>query len=116
MPGESIFYDLEPLLEKVTKPIQYVGGELNSTVHDAAACQDAVAAAFRGRGDRDDMDGLTVANREEGWWLNLRASNTEPLLRLNVEARDPERMAALRDEVLAIVAETRDGIDARSTT
>ena len=91
-------------------------GELNSTVHDAAACQDAVAAAFRGRGDRDDMDGLTVANREEGWWLNLRASNTEPLLRLNVEARDPERMAALRDEVLAIVAETRDGIDARSTT
>ncbi len=37
------------------------------------------------------------------WWFNLRASNTEPLLRLNVEAKDPARMAELRDGVLAIV-------------
>ncbi|MGV8845664.1 phosphomannomutase/phosphoglucomutase [Tessaracoccus sp.] len=83
-------------------------GELNSTVADGALCQDAVAAAFEGRGDQDRMDGLTVADRDEGWWLNLRASNTEPLLRLNVEARDPLRMAALRDEVLTIVSETRE--------
>ncbi|WP_331715773.1 hypothetical protein [Tessaracoccus coleopterorum] len=48
-------------------------------------------------------DGLTIRNRGEGWWLNLRPSNTEPLLRLNVEAADPATMTALRDEVLALV-------------
>ncbi|GAB3820239.1 phosphomannomutase/phosphoglucomutase [Tessaracoccus terricola] len=84
-------------------------GELNSTVADATACQDAVAAAFEGRGERDDTDGLTISNRDEGWWLNLRPSNTEPLLRLNVEARSAEQMAALRDEVLELVAATAAG-------
>jgi len=44
-----------------------------------------------------------VRNRDDGWWLNLRPSNTEPLLRLNVEARDDATMRALRDEVLALV-------------
>ena len=47
------------------------------------------------------MDGLTVDG--DDWWLNVRASNTEPLLRLNVEARTEEQMAALRDEALAII-------------
>ncbi len=84
-------------------------GELNSTVADAAACQDAVARQFAGRGETDRLDGLTVANRGEGWWLNLRPSNTEPLLRLNVEARDASQMRAIRDEVLAIVAATGRG-------
>ena len=50
----------------------------------------------------DELDGLTV-QVDDGSWFNLRASNTEPLLRLNVEAAKPDRMAALRDEVLAIV-------------
>ncbi|MEO7588020.1 MAG: phosphomannomutase/phosphoglucomutase [Arachnia sp.] len=89
-------------------------GELNSEVADAAACQEAVATAFEGRGLQDRLDGLTVANREQDWWVNLRASNTEPLLRLNVEARDADTMAALRDEVLAIVEQTRATIDNRS--
>lgn len=84
-------------------------GELNSTVSDAAACQDAVAARFTDRGEQDRIDGLTVANRGEGWWLNLRPSNTEPLLRLNVEARDPGAMREIRDEVLAVVAATERG-------
>ncbi|GAA4899109.1 phosphomannomutase/phosphoglucomutase [Tessaracoccus lubricantis] len=78
-------------------------GELNSTVDDAAACMDRVAAAFEGRGGADRLDGLTVRNRAEGWWINLRPSNTEPLLRLNVEARERATMEALRDEVLALV-------------
>lgn len=81
-------------------------GELNSTVSDAAACQAAVAAAFVGCGVRDDTDGLTIANTDEGWWLNLRPSNTEPLLRLNVEARSAEEMERLRDQVLELVAAT----------
>ena len=50
----------------------------------------------------DDLDGLTV-ELPDGAWFNLRASNTEPLLRLNVEAPDEARTAALRDEVLAMV-------------
>jgi phosphomannomutase len=49
----------------------------------------------------DDLDGLTVASQD--WWFNVRPSNTEPLLRLNVEASDEPALAALRDEVLRIV-------------
>jgi phosphomannomutase len=79
-------------------------GEVNSTVHDVpgriAAIRE-VYAAREGVGF-DELDGLTVA-LPDGSWFNLRASNTEPLLRLNVEAAKPDRMAALRDEVLAVV-------------
>jgi phosphomannomutase len=76
-------------------------GEINSTVDDAAAKIAQVRAAFP-NATFDDLDGLTV-HVGDGSWFNLRASNTEPLLRLNVEAPKPDRMAALRDEVLAIV-------------
>ena len=76
-------------------------GEINSTVADAAAKTAQVRAAYPGA-TVDDLDGLTV-HLDDGAWFNLRASNTEPLLRLNVEAPKPDRMAALRDEVLAIV-------------
>lgn len=78
-------------------------GEINSTVDDAAAIQERVAATFQDRGDLDFGDGLTIRDDSSGWWVNLRPSNTEPLLRLNVEARDEGTMEALRDEVLAIV-------------
>jgi phosphomannomutase len=76
-------------------------GEINSTVDDAAAKVAEVRAAYP-EATFDDLDGLT-ARLADGAWFNLRASNTEPLLRLNVEAPKPDRMAALRDEVLAIV-------------
>jgi phosphomannomutase len=49
----------------------------------------------------DDLDGMTVSTA--GWWFNLRASNTEPLLRLNVEAGDRATMEQVRDDVLAVV-------------
>ena len=57
-------------------------------------------------GDRPDvtldhLDGLTVTH--DDWWFNVRASNTEPLLRLNVEAPDEARMSDVRDEVLEMV-------------
>jgi phosphomannomutase len=78
-------------------------GEVNSTVADQAAVTERVRAAFVGREDVsvDDLDGMTVST--PGWWFNLRPSNTEPLLRLNVEARDAATMVRLRDEVLALV-------------
>jgi phosphomannomutase len=47
------------------------------------------------------LDGLTIEG--EGWWFNLRPSNTEPLLRLNVEAGDEATMASIRDQVLSII-------------
>jgi phosphomannomutase len=76
-------------------------GEINSTVDDAAAKVAEVRAAFPGA-TFDELDGMTV-QLADGSWFNLRASNTEPLLRLNVEAAKPDRMSALRDEVLSIV-------------
>ncbi|MDY7085701.1 MAG: phosphomannomutase/phosphoglucomutase [Actinomycetota bacterium] len=76
-------------------------GEINSTVADAPAKVAEVRAAYPDA-TFDELDGLTVT-LADGAWFNLRASNTEPLLRLNVEAAKPDRMASLRDEVLAIV-------------
>ena len=72
-------------------------------VDDQAAATAKVLAAFEGRDGvtTDTLDGLTVAG--DGWWFNLRPSNTEPLLRLNAEAADEAGMAQLRDEVLALV-------------
>ncbi|MFE2055177.1 phosphomannomutase/phosphoglucomutase [Streptomyces sp. NPDC059446] len=83
---------------------RYTGsGEINSTVDDQAGRLKAIRAAYEGREGVgfDELDGLTVTGAD--WWFNLRASNTEPLLRLNVEARDGRTMAAVRDEVLALV-------------
>jgi phosphomannomutase len=79
-------------------------GEINSTVDDAAARMADVRAAFADQeGVRiDELDGLTV-ELPDGAWFNLRASNTEPLLRLNVEAPDEARMTELRDQVLGMV-------------
>ncbi|GAA0927667.1 phosphomannomutase/phosphoglucomutase [Nonomuraea longicatena] len=79
----------------------HASGEINSTVADQAGALASVRAAFAGRGGFDELDGLTVTG--SGWWFNLRASNTEPLLRLNAEAADESKMTAIRDEVLAVV-------------
>ncbi|HEY0451055.1 phosphomannomutase/phosphoglucomutase [Actinophytocola sp.] len=94
-----------PLSELTSAYSRYAAsGEINSTVDDQAARMAAVKEAFAGReGVRsDETDGLTV-ELPDGGWFNLRPSNTEPLLRLNVEAADDAAVAALRDEVLAIV-------------
>ena len=78
-------------------------GEINSTVDDQAARVAAVRAAYAAQAaDIDELDGLTVA-LGDGSWFNVRASNTEPLLRLNVEAPTEQRMAGLRDDVLALI-------------
>ncbi|MGW6376914.1 phosphomannomutase/phosphoglucomutase [Rhodococcus sp. NPDC055112] len=78
-------------------------GEINSTVADAAERTAAVLTAFSGRTKSvDRLDGVTV-NLGQGAWFNLRASNTEPLLRLNVEARTVEEVDALVAEILGVV-------------
>jgi phosphomannomutase len=93
-----------PLSELVAGYTRYVAsGEINSRVDDAPATLDKVEAACTRPGvTADRLDGLTI-DFGDGGWFNLRPSNTEPLLRLNVEAPDRTTMAALRDEVLALV-------------
>jgi len=94
-----------PLSELTSVYERYsASGEVNSTVADQADRVSAVKATFGARDGVtfDELDGLTV-DLPDGSWFNLRASNTEPLLRLNVEAADSDAVAALRDEVLAIV-------------
>ena len=78
-------------------------GEINSEVADQAAATAKVRNIYSERPGvtLDELDGLTVL--ADDWWFNVRPSNTEPLLRLNVEAATPEQMAAIRDEVLGLI-------------
>lgn len=78
-------------------------GEINSRVADAAVVIRAVQEKFAAQSEFqiDELDGLTASTST--WWFNLRASNTEPLLRLNVEADTAANMAAHRDELLALI-------------
>ncbi|MBA3527810.1 MAG: phosphomannomutase/phosphoglucomutase [Propionibacteriaceae bacterium] len=76
-------------------------GEINSTVADTERVIELLEMKFANRTTFDRTDGLTAAAPD--WWFNVRPSNTEPLLRLNVEARDPEQMVAVRDDVLALI-------------
>ena len=93
-----------PLSRLLSEYTRYVAsGEINSEVADQAESTERVRRAFAGRPgvSTDELDGLTVSTGT--WWFNLRPSNTEPLLRLNVEADTEVTMAALRDEVLGVV-------------
>ncbi|KGM16995.1 phosphomannomutase [Actinotalea fermentans ATCC 43279 = JCM 9966 = DSM 3133] len=85
-------------------------GEINSRVADVAAARQRVVDAYVTREEAgpvtvDELDGLTVSHwdGQPRWWFNLRASNTEPLLRLNVEAADEDVMEKVRDDVLSLV-------------
>jgi phosphomannomutase len=101
-----------PLSELVAEFSRYVAsGEINSTVPDADAATERVRGWAQTWGresgqdvEFDGLDGMTVTHKGDPmWWFNLRASNTEPLLRLNVEASDEPTMSRVRDEVLSIV-------------
>ncbi len=89
---------LSEMLEPYDRYFQ--SGEINSEVGDQAAVIDQLKANYAD-GKQDLSDGLTV--EYEQWWFNCRASNTEPLLRLNLEARTEDLMVAKRDEVLGVI-------------
>ncbi|EHK86294.1 phosphomannomutase/phosphoglucomutase [Rhodococcus pyridinivorans] len=93
-----------PLSELMSSYNRYAAsGEINSTVADAAERTEAVVAAFEDRAvSIDRLDGVTV-DLPDNAWFNLRASNTEPLLRLNVEARTDGEVEALVKEILSVV-------------
>jgi phosphomannomutase len=93
-----------PLSELLRDYDRYPGsGEINSTVSDQAEVLHRVENEYADRDavTVDHLDGLTVAHRS--WWFNVRASNTEPLLRLNAEAVDVATMTKIRDDVLATI-------------
>src|SRR5918992_4882443 len=93
-----------PLSELLAPIDPYVrSGEINSKVEDQSATLEKVEEHYAQRNDAkiDHLDGLTVDFGD--WWFNLRPSNTEPLLRLNVEASDRETMERERDELLNLI-------------
>ncbi len=75
-------------------------GEINTRVDNQASVIAAITSQYA-QYELDELDGLTVS--ADDWWFNVRASNTEPLMRLNVEARDPVQMQQLRDTVLELM-------------
>jgi len=96
-----------PLSELLAPLERYAdSGEINSEVDDPGATIEAVAKAYAG-GRQDRLDGLTV--EFDDWWFNVRPSNTEPLLRLNVEARTAELLAEKTDEVLGLIRRREGG-------
>jgi phosphomannomutase len=99
----------EPLSELLAPYRRYAdSGEINTTVSDPVGAVEAVAEHFAALGVATDRtDGLTIDHGD--WWFNLRPSNTEPLLRLNVEAKTPSDCDARVAEVLALVDKLAGG-------
>ena len=90
-----------PLSEVLAPFRRYAAsGEVNTRVDDALGKIEEIARAYRD-GRQDRTDGLTV--EFDDWWFNVRPSNTEPLLRLNVEARTEELLREKTEEVLALI-------------
>ena len=99
--GQSLSATLRPL------DTRHRSGELNNEVADPQATVARIEAVYAGQGGQvDHLDGLTVEFPD--WWFSLRASNTQPLLRLNVEADDPETLNRKTKEVLAMIRSSGD--------
>ena len=92
----------KPLSELIAPLCKYVqSGEINSKVADASAVLEKIKSLYP---DYFELDGVSVDLWEkEGWWFNVRMSNTEPLVRLNLEAKSQEEMENHRDEMLALI-------------
>ena len=91
-------------LSDVLRPFRdryFITGEINTPVADVAATLARLEKEFGPQGVVSHLDGLSV--EADAWHFNVRPSNTEPLLRLNLEARSREVMDAKRDEVLAVI-------------
>jgi phosphomannomutase len=92
-------------LSEIVDPLRryFATGEINRRVSDVERVLDVVRSEHTGAPEISDLDGLWVRYPE--WWFNLRPSNTEPVLRLNLEADTEERMREERDRILGRIAE-----------
>jgi phosphomannomutase len=95
--GRKLSELLRPFRERY-----FLTGELNTPVADVALTLQRLKEHFADQGEVSHLDGISIT--AENWHLNVRPSNTEPLLRLNLEALDPELMERKRDEALAVIA------------
>ena len=94
--GERLSEILRPYRERY-----FITGELNTPVADVDEVLQRLEERYATEGRVSHLDGVSVDG--EGWHMNVRPSNTEPLLRLNLEARTEEDMERKRDEVLAVI-------------
>jgi len=99
-----------PLSECLRPLDKYIrSGEINSDVVDPNAATQAVEEFYEGTASTiDHLDGVTIQFSD--WWFNLRPSNTQPLLRLNVEADDPEILNRKTEEVLGLIRSIPDSV------
>jgi phosphomannomutase len=91
-------------LSDILRPFReryFITGELNTPVDDVALKLQELKEHFAGEGEISHLDGISITASD--WHMNVRPSNTEPLLRLNLEALDPELMERKRDEALAVI-------------
>jgi phosphomannomutase len=91
-------------LSEILRPFRdryFITGEINTRVDDVALTLQELKEHFAPQGEISHLDGISVTT--EAWHLNVRPSNTEPLLRLNLEALDPALMERKRDEALAVI-------------
>jgi phosphomannomutase len=79
----------------------FITGEINTEVGDVALTLQKLKEHFAGQGEVSHLDGISIT--AEDWHMNVRPSNTEPLVRLNLEALEPEFMERKRDEALAVI-------------
>ncbi len=99
---ELVSAESKPLSDLLKPFDQWVrSGEINSTVSDAQGKLHALEEQYSKAGSVDRLDGLTFDYGD--WWFSVRSSNTEPLLRLNVEAKTRALMEQKRDEILALI-------------
>ena len=91
-------------LSELLRPFReryFLTGEINTVVDDVALALQKVKEHFADQGEISHLDGISVTASD--WHMNVRPSNTEPLLRLNLEALDPQLMERKRDEALAVI-------------
>jgi phosphomannomutase len=94
--GRPLSEILQPFRERY-----FITGELNTPVEDVALKLQELKEHFASEGEVSHLDGVSITASD--WHMNVRPSNTEPLLRLNLEALDPELMERKRDEALAVI-------------
>lgn len=103
----NILSEADGPLSELVKPLRRYAssGEINFEVEDKIGAMERLKRKYK-QGQIDDLDGVTIQFRQ--WWFNCRASNTEPLLRLNVEAKDEDMLRAKLDDLKAFLGEPVD--------